>query len=394
MEINLESNPEYISLFRQLFGKPEELIQGISSLSGKKIESGKTLLFIDEIQESKEAVLSLRYFYEQMPEQHVIAASSLLEFCFEDFSFPVGRIEFFHLFPMNFEEYLVALGREDLVNAIRGASEQEPLAGAVHDYLINEVATYSLLGGLPKVVQTYVDTKNWNDCQNVLQILVGTYREDFHKYASRAEVEILRPLFAEAPRLLGQAFKFSHVHPDIKSRELKKGLDLLEKAGLIYCVYHSSANGLPLASQINRKKFKVFFLDIGLSQRILGLNLSQEFLKAKSMLARRGGMAEQFVAQEWLSRTKRNETPELFYWHREERSSQAEVDFLVSSGSDILPVEVKSGTGGSLKSLHLFLEEKRAFVREGIKISSGGFSFREKIKHIPFYALLQWDKEK
>ncbi len=389
LEINLESNPEYLPLFKQQFGKPEKLLAGIASLSGKKIEIGKTLLFIDEIQESKEAILSLRYCYEIMPGQPVVAAGSLLEFCFGDFSFPVGRIDFFHLFPMNFEEYLIANGREDLITAIVEANESHPLSQAVHDYLMNEVAIYTLLGGLPKVVQTYIETKNWRDCQSALQILVGTYREDFYKYASRAEVEVLRLLFAEAPRLLGQTFKYSHVSPDLKSRELSNGLDLLEKAGLVYRTCHFSANGLPLSSQINRKKFKVFFLDIGLAQRIVGLNLAEEFVRAKTLLAKRGGLAEQFAAQERISRTKNNETPQLFYWHRESRSAQAEVDLLVQTGSTFLPIEVKSSAVGSLKSLQLFLKEKEAFIQKGLKVSAENFSVREKVHAIPFYALLQ-----
>ncbi len=389
VEINLESHPEYIPLFREQFGKPKDLLIGIAAISGQKLVPGETLLFIDEIQESKEALLSLRYFYENLPGQPVIAAGSLLEFCFQDLSFPVGRIEFFHLFPLNFEEYLIAMGRDDLISMIEQVNPKKPLAQAIHNQLMDEVAIYSLIGGLPEVVHTFVTSKDWRKCQEILQILVGTYREDFHKYSSRAEVEILRLLFSEIPRLLGQKFKYSHVDPSVKAGVLSRGLDHLEKAGLIYRSYHSSANGLPLGAQINRKKFKVFFLDVGLAQRILGLTLSEIFLKRRELLAQRGAIAEQFVAQELLSQTQKNETPQIFFWQRESRSSQAEVDFLIERESSPLPIEVKSGHGKGLKSMHLFLEEKKAYIHKGIKVSQANISMRDTITTLPLYALLK-----
>jgi len=389
VEINLESTPEYHKVFKELFGKPIELIATLSLLTGKKIVPGETLFFIDEIQGSKEAILSLRYFKELLPGLHVIAAGSLLEFSFQDFSYPVGRIEFLHLFPLNFEEYLLAQSRSDLVEAIRSADERRPLPEALHDKLLEEAAMYSLIGGMPEVVKAYLQAKDLRISQEMQQVLIASFREDFHKYASRTNVEYVRLVFQALPRMLGKKWKYSQVDAGIKSRELANALHLLEKAGLAYRAVHSSANGLPLGAQVNPRKFKVFFLDIGLCQRLLGLDLAKLYLGRKEILAHRGGMAEQFVAQELISMNPPNQSPQLFYWHREEKSSQAEVDFLLERPGEILPIEVKSAGEGRLRSLHLFLKEKGGFVREALKISTANFSRLDKIISWPFYALFR-----
>src|SRR3989338_7715315 len=147
VEINLEALPETIPLFRDLYGKPQQLLSALSLLVGKKIQPGETLLFLDEIQGCKEALLGLRYFKENLPQQAVIAAGSLLEFSFQDLSYPVGRIEFLYIFPMNFEEFLLAQNREDLVQAISEATILNPLPPSIHESLIEEVSLYCLLGG-------------------------------------------------------------------------------------------------------------------------------------------------------------------------------------------------------------------------------------------------------
>ncbi|MEK6542965.1 MAG: ATP-binding protein [Elusimicrobiota bacterium] len=389
VEINLESHPEYISVFREAYGKPRELLNAISLLSGKKLEAGGTLLFIDEIQECKEALLSLRYLKENLGEQHVIAAGSLLEFTFKELSYPVGRIEFFHLFPMNFEEFLLASNRQELIHAIVSSSRNQPLLEAVHEKLLGEAALYCLIGGMPEAVKAYVDSGDLQNCQNIQQILAANFRDDFYKYASKANVEHLRVVFQGAPRLLGQKFKYSNVDANIKSRELSSALVLLEQAGLIFRVHHTSANGLPLASQIDPKKFKVFCLDIGLCYRLLWLNLSQLFLERRELLANRGAVAEQFVAQELISFTPPNQNPQLYYWHRETRSSQAEIDLLTEYQNDVLPIEVKSSGGGGLKSLRLFLAEKEKYVRMGVKVSTDNFGVKGDVISLPAYGLMR-----
>lgn len=388
VELNLEERPEYAKPFKELYGQPGLLIQSIENITGQQVNPGATLLFIDEIQDCPEALLSLRYFKEKMPELHVIAAGSLLEFSLKEHSFPVGRIEFAFLFPLSFEEFLQAQGRGDLISRISEMSHRHPADAATHDLLIDLYSIYSVLGGLPEVIQTYIDGGSFQECQDIQQLIVGTYREDFHKYASKANVGHLRKLFERAPALLGQAFKYSHVDRETKSRELSKALDLLEEAGLVYRVTHSSANGSPLLAQEKQRKFKLHFVDIGLCQRLLGVEIGSLITPSSRVNhVLKGALTEQFVAQELISLTPSNEKPRLHYWCREAKSSKAEVDFLWEYNREIFPIEVKSGTGGSMKSLHIFMKEKKQHLSHGFKASQGNWSLHDGIESIPFYGL-------
>lgn len=393
VEFNLEAQTELHRVFRDFFGKPEELVRTLSSLRGEQIIPGKTLLFLDEIQESKEAILALRYFKEELPALHVVAAGSLLEFAIRELSFPVGRIEFFHLFPMNFEEFLIASGREDLVQEIQKTGIGNSLPQTIHDLIIEQVALFCLCGGMPEVVQAYTNTKDLNECQTIQQRLIGNFREDFYKYARRGKIELLRKTFDSIPRLLGQKFKYVNVDPETRSKELSLALDLLVEAAIAHKVCHSSAQGLPLSAQANVSRFKVYFLDVGLVQRLLGLPLSQLFLERKTLLANRGPIAEQFVAQDLLSYTPQNQTPQLHYWHRESRSAQAEVDFVIEHRSRVLPLEVKSSRGHLTRSLQLFLQEHPEAFQPALKVSAENFHQRGNITIMPFYALSKLIKD-
>lgn len=387
VEINLEAQQEYLSIFKDHYGDPEKLIQALALVSGQKITPGETLLFIDEIQESPEALLALRYLKEKKPRQHVIAAGSLLEFVLKDVSFPVGRIQFIHMYPLNFEEFLLAQNRGDLLQAIQTAHAANQLPAAVHQKLSEFVALYCLLGGMPKVIDTYTQSGDLLLCQEHQQMLIANYRDDFNKYASKTNIEAVRILFQTVPRLIGKKFTYAHVDDTWRARDLGEALTLLEMAGIVCKIYHSSANGSPLGAQINPKKFKVFFVDVGLCQRLLGLNLSQLYLERKDLLANRGAIAEQFVFQELLSYTPKNCSPELYYWHREEKSSNSEIDLLTQSRGDIIPIEIKSGRGGALKSLHRFLDEKSAYVKKAYVVVDGMFALNGKIETIPHYAI-------
>lgn len=385
VELNLESHPEYIAPFRDFYGKPHQLVDTLSLMTGKKIVAAKTILFIDEIQESKDALLSLRYFKENFPELHVVAAGSLVEFSLKELSFPVGRIHFFHLFPMSFREYLMAIGRSDLVSAIADASPEKPLPAPIHEMLLREVAIYVLLGGMPAVLKGYTERKDLADTQEIQQILVSNFRADFRKYASHAAVEHVQRVFESVPRFLGQKFKYSNVSRETKSRELSKAFSLIEDAGLIYRVCHTSANGVPLGAESDRARFKAFFVDTGLCLRILGLSLSKLITECSSLLANRGALAEQYVAQELIAGTPKNEEPELYYWHREAPSARAEVDFVIAKDGKVYPIEVKSGASGAMKSAHVFLKEKKS--GKAYKISAHPFSRDGHFETIPFYAV-------
>lgn len=365
--INLESHPEFHRVFDEAFGKPNELIRQLAALCGQRIVPRETLLFLDEVQESPSALRSLRYFREQLPALHVVAAGSLIEFALRDLDFPVGRLEFFHLFPLSFREFVLALGRQDLLEEAAMDRKQDHVPVALHDALMRIVTLYSLVGGMPESVATYAATQQFDEVQEVQQILVSNYRADFSKYASRSRVPHLRLVLDGAPRLLGQKLKYSNLSQELRARELSTAVELLEEAGLFYRVMHSSGNGVPLAAEANPKKFKLFFLDTGLCNRIMGLGLAQLSVDPHAQLVHRGGLAEQWVAQELFSLSRNNASPHLHYWHREALSAQAEVDFLYEHGPTVVPIEVKSGGTGSLKSLSVFMREKRTAL--GVKVS-------------------------
>ena len=383
--VNFEQRPEYGECFSSII--PNDIIQNISILSGQEIVPGKTLLFFDEIQESPRAILSLRYFYEQLPGLHVIGAGSLLEFALrqDNFRMPVGRIQYLYMKPLSFGEFLNASGEEKSRELIIRARPDKPLNPAIHQKLISLVKKYMILGGMPAVIDEYLRSGNLNRCSRIQSVITSTYRDDFGKYAAKSKHEYLRKVFSAVPRLAGRKFKYSHVDSSLRSRELKEALELLAQAGVVTLVRRTSGAGLPLEANASDRHFKVIFLDVGLMQNICGgeeeILLSEDVTKINA-----GAIAEQFAGQELLAYQDPYTDPALYYWARESRNSSAEVDYLLVLNHSILPVEVKSGSTGRLKSIRLFLENYS--VPAGIRFSQLPFSSCASIVSIPLYAIV------
>lgn len=392
VEINLEEQPELISLFNQYKGIPKKIIEHLNLVLGSKIVHGETLLFIDEIQESSDALMSLRYFYEKLPQLDVVAAGSLLEFTLKEISFPVGRIEFLYLFPLNFQEYLLAMGEEQIIKYLHQTSAVEPIPEITHDKLITEIKNYCFLGGMPEVVKTYIDTGDFQQCFKTQGDLINNFRFDFNKYANRSKVPYMRMVFDSIPMQFAKKWIYSNISSEVKSRELSEALHLLNAAGLSYFCHHTSGNGVPLSAEINLKKFKVYFVDIGLALRILGFTPKDLSITSLSDLVNQGGIMEQFVAQEILSYTEKGSMPMIFYWQREAKSSSAEVDFLMNVGTEVIPIEVKSGKQRFSKSLLLFTQEKKAKLAYYISSDKGKWIINQqnnKIRNLSFYEILK-----
>ncbi len=382
--VNFEQRPEYEECFSSII--PDEIIQNISILSGQDIVPGQTLLFFDEIQECPRAILSLRYFYEQLPELHVIGAGSLLEFALRqaDFRMPVGRIQYLYMKPLSFGEFLDASGEEKSRELIVRTRPDKPLNPAIHKKFISLMKKYMILGGMPAVIDEYLRSGNLNRCSRIQSVITGTYRDDFGKYAAKSKHEYLRKVFSAVPRLAGRKFKYSHVDSSLRSRELKEALELLARAGVVTLVRRTSGAGLPLEANASERFFKVIFLDVGLMQNICGgreeILLSKDVTKINA-----GAVAEQFAGQELLAYRDPFAEPSLYYWAREARGSSAEVDYLLVLNHSILPVEVKSGSTGRLRSIRLFLEKYPAPA--GIRFSQFPFSSTASIISIPLYAI-------
>jgi predicted AAA+ superfamily ATPase len=365
---------------------PKQICDELSLIYGKPIVAGNTLLFLDEIQDCIPAISSLRYFYEEYPELHVIAAGSLLEFALQELpSFGVGRIRSMFLYPFSFDEYLRAIGSGMLADALQKASPEKPFSESVHNKYLQELVRFVLIGGMPGVVATYAQSGSMFECQQVLDDLMLSLYDDFSKYKERVPVSRLREIFSSVIHQAGGKFTYSHASEQANRLQIKESMELLELAGIIYPVTHTSANGLPLAAEMNTKHRKYLIFDTGIYQRFLRLDLSQLLTVEKLRQVNKGALAELFVGLELLKDAPCTYPIQLYYWQREKQGSSAEVDYVVQCNTDIVPVEVKSGTKGSMQSMFQFLSEKE--YSYGIRCSMENFGTYQNVKIYPLYAV-------
>lgn len=385
VEVNFENLKEAKRIFEKDLD-PVRIIQEIYLLTDKKVTPGKTLLFFDEIQQIPEAITSLRYFYEQMPNLHIAAAGSLLDFALEKVGIPVGRVTNLFMYPLSFIEFLAALGHSSLIEPLLSYDCNRPLPNLIHERLLNLCGKYMALGGMPEVVKTWVALGDPKKCFEAQQDLIVAYQQDFEKYAKKHQEKYLNALFIQIPHFVSQQFQYKNIHGEYRKRELAPCLDLLNKANVIHTIYHSSGNGIPLGAGINLEQFKLIFLDVALSQSILGLNLSNWFLNPDNEFINKGSVVEAFVGQELLCYAVPFKKSALYFWKRDAKSSQAEVDYLVDYKNAVIPIEVKSGKTGHMKSLHLFLEQhpKSPF---GIRFSCQNGSVFDRLESRPIYAV-------
>jgi len=357
-ELNFERYPEHADYFQS---KDPAIILNHLSIHFKHVIQPKTsILFLDEIQATPHLIELLRYFYEECPELAVIAAGSLLEFVLAEpeFSVHVGRIEYFHLGPLSFEDFLMAQGEGVLLDWIRSASVREAIPSPIHHRCLTLMKVYWLIGGMPEVVAHYAEHQDFHEVENIKQNILQSYQDDFHKYGRVKQIPLLRRVFKTLPGLMGQKIKYSHLDPDSKSVQVKEALDYLNLAKVIHLVFHSHSTGLPLRAQLDHKIFKAIFLDIGLLCSALGLSHLSIIHAPDWAWVNRGSLAEQFIGQTLFQLFPTYQMPELYYWVREQAQSSAELDYVWQYENQIIPIEVKAGKTGRLKSLHYFIHEK------------------------------------
>jgi len=385
IEVNFEEQKQAHTLFEGNL-EPQILCESLSVLYNIPIVPGKTLLFFDEIQSCIPALSSLRFFYEKMPGLHLIAAGSLLEFALSEIpSFGVGRIRSLFLYPFSFDEFLTANGEHLLLEAKQKATGSKPLPEPIHEKLILYLKRFLIMGGMPEVVANYVQNKDLIECQKILDDLVISYKTDFTKYRQKVPVSRLTEVFDSVVNQTGGKFVYAKSATESNHRQIKEALDLLIMAGLVIPVTHTSANGIPLGAESNQKKRKMFLFDTGIFQRLLGLNIAELLIESQFDTINKGSIAEQFVSLELIKSGSCYQNQNLFYWQREALNSNAEVDFLVQKQTEIIPVEVKSGTKGSMQSMFLFLNEKKSPY--GIRFSLENFSEFDRVKVYPLYAV-------
>ena len=386
IEINFEQDKEVHRIFSgNLY--PLQICEQISTLYNMPINPGETLLFFDEIQSCIPAISSLRFFYENYPELHLVAAGSLLEFALQELpSFGVGRISSMFIYPFSFEEFLKASDAGLLNQAIMNANPENPLNEAVHYKALEYYRKFLILGGMPAIISSYISGgADILSCQSLLDDLINTYEDDFAKYKKRFPASSVREVFRSVAHQNGRKFIYEKSTNELNRIQVKNALELLIMAGLIIPVTHSSANGIPLGAEGNIKKRKYLIADTGIFHRLLGLKISDILLQGDFDLINKGAIAELATGLELVKAAPYSQREELYFWHREARNSQAEIDFLAQRNNLIIPVEVKSGTKGSMQSLYIFLEEKK--IEKGIRTSLENFSKYEKIDVIPLYAI-------
>lgn len=406
VEINLEKQSNYIDLFKKDLDVTR-IVPQMAAMCGTPIVPNETLLFIDEIQESQEAIMALRYFKEDMPNLHVIAAGSLLEFVLDEIpTFGVGRIHSMYMFPMTFDEFLLANGEQLLLDARGQANIDAPLPTPLHEKLIGLMRTFMLVGGMPESVVKWVQTHDFLQCQEVQDDIITGYEADFPKYKKKVDPQLLIATMKSAATQATKKFVYSRVPGEYKTAEVKKALDLLIKAGILVPVTHSSGNGLPLGDESDESIRKILLLDTGLMLRLLNMTMgdtsaitAQILTATAADLVNKGPMAEMQAGLELLHYLTPNLHHDLYYWVRQAKNSTAEIDYLLSRDMQVLPFEVKAGVQGGMKSLWDFMREKK--LDQAVRCSLenfGKFDYIDAeaegaVRHVevyPLYALSQF----
>ena len=327
-----------------------------------------------------ERIMALRYLYEELPDLHVIAAGSLLEFAVADIPFPVGRIQFLEMHPMIFAEFLWATGQDRLAEIVLGVPETVP--DSVHQLLMSELKKYCFIGGMPEAVARYVETASIQQAAQVIGDLCETYRHDFSKYSRRADPDCLDAVFRSLARNLSHQVKYSRLSDAWAPTTVKRAVNLLHKARVIRRVPSASPSGLPLGASASDRKFKTIMVDVGIWQHLSGMRIDTAYAEDDLLAMYRGAMAEQFVGQEMMV----SQGSDLYYWAREARGSSAEVDYLAVVHDSIFGVEVKSGPAGRLRSMHLLLQTYQNCAG-GMVFSAGPYSEfpEQRLTFIPLY---------
>lgn len=382
LEINLEEEKDLCRLFEEI-SDVRELSQRLGAVHNVHVIPGETLLFIDEIQNCPAALKSLWFFKENYPDLHVVAAGSLLEFALNEIhSYGVGRVRSMFMYPMSFKEFLMAQGKNMWIKEIESADWTHPIEDRLHSRLVSEFRSFLMVGGMPASVSAWVETQDYYACQDEQNDIQQSYYDDFAKYARKVDPQLLRNTLAAVVRQSGKKFVYSKVDGGYKAEEVKEALRLLRDAGIIIPVQMSAANGLPLGAQVNPKFTRYDYLDTGLLLRVLAMNYDDDKELTKLILAgeapdlvNKGIVAELTAGLELLKSSNPQSKYDLFYWENLERNATSEVEYVIAKNAKCLPIEVKAGTSGKMKSLRLFMNRKD--LTTGIRSSLENFGLLE-----------------
>jgi len=368
IEFNFDRTPEKADLFSADIRRTTALI-GLDS--GEPVVDGQTLLFLDEIQAVPRLFSLLRYFYEERPGLHVVAAGSLLEFMFAEqgLPMPVGRTEFMHLGPMQIRDVIAAVDGESLSALLDTDPFASPLPTSLHRRLMTLTRLYAAVGGMPAAVQRVVDRADLLEVTREHEGILQSYRDDFGRYRGRLDHGTVHRVFQSVPSQISNKLKYVNLSRDAKAATVASIVELLERARVLHSVCHSAGNGVPLGAEVKRRDRKLLFLDVGLACTALGVSLTTMERSTELNMVHRGAIAEQLIGQHLLYASPSYREPSLYYWNREKRGSSAELDYLIELDDQVVPVEVKAGKAGTLKSMFVFAKNKGA--RLALRFHSG-----------------------
>jgi len=384
--LNFEQDKHLSSLFDSSL-HPQQIIENIGIYLGGKIKASNTLLFFDEIQAAPRALTSLKYFQEQAPEFDIISAGSLLGISIgKDEAFPVGKVNFLTLFPLSFTEYLMAVGEQLFVDSLNTIEEIKPFPNAIHEKMLAHLKLYLFLGGMPEAIKEYLDNRDIGAVREIQNEILKAYERDFSKYTEKKQALRTSELWNSVPRQLAREnkkFKYSDIRKGARTNMYEQTIEWLRKAGLIQLAYNLAAPKLPLSAFADYSKFKIYLHDVGLLTAKLNITSDQILLPDALFRQFNGAFIENFVAQELASARDNS----LFYWTSK---SDAEVDFILESGKEIYPLEVKSGSSRNTKSLQSYASKYNP--GKIIRTSPRNLIQSDNFLNIPLYAINLIDK--
>lgn len=381
---NFEEDPNLKGFFAERV-RPSEIIQNLALYAGKKIRPGVDLIVFDEIQASDGALKSLKYFYEDAPEYHIAGAGSLLGISLSGpGAFPVGKVNFFDLYPMTFMEFLSATGSDRLRRYISQITEVEPLPEPFHRELISKLRTYYFTGGMPEAVDHYATTNDLLEVRKIQTDILTAYALDFAKYAAAPDIPKLSMIWDAIPSQLAKEnkkFVFSALGRSARIRNFENAIEWLEKAGLILRCFRIRTAKQPLAAYREANIFKIYILDVGLLGAMTKLDPSAMIQGHRVFREFEGALVENFVA----GQLKAVRQMDLYYW---QSAGTAEVDFVCEYGNKILPLEVKAGVNPKSKSLRSFDQKYNPPVL--VRTTLLNLKREDRIINIPLYAIARF----
>ena len=378
--VNFDGNTRMTRLFEGDFDI-DRIIQGLKIETQVDIDAKDTLLIFDEIQEVPKALTSLKYFCENARQFHILAAGSLLGVALhEGTSFPVGKVDFIDLYPLNFQEFLLAIGEEKLVTILN--EKDWDLISIFKDKLISYLREYYFIGGMPAAINKYVETKDYKQVRNVQLKLLQAYEEDFSKHAPNEIVPRLKMLWNSIPAQLAKEnkkFIYGLIKEGARAKEYELALSWLIDCGLIYKIDRVAKPNIPLIAYQDTSAFKLYVLDIGILGAMTRIN-EKILLEGNEIFTEfKGSFTEQFV----LTELKSNKDIPIFYWSAEKAT--AEIDFVIQLGTNVIPIEVKASENLQAKSLKTFIEKYK--TTKNVRTSMSNYRKEEKLINIPLYSI-------